>query len=115
MARGRRRPTNKFDVAETRILECFRTIRLVAGFVCGTASIGIIAWAAVKISDKPAWLTFALAVLTALSGPTIYLVVNHHKISRTIDQLRNLADASEGPDESSATVDDESPMRDESA
>jgi hypothetical protein len=72
---ARSKPVISERVEILRIQESQKTRRyliLTVGFI---VSLGIIAWAAVQIAEKPPWLIFALAILAALAGPSSLLLV----------------------------------------
>lgn len=81
MAR-KKAPRHSEQVEIIRIRETQTTRRILIITVGIVASIGIIAWAAVRIMERPAWLVFALAVLAALSGPTGLLVLGVRYVKR---------------------------------
>lgn len=58
----------KTGLEKTRII-C-NTFSLCVALLAGTVCVDFIAGAAVKISDKPAWLTFALALLCGSVPPS---------------------------------------------
>ena len=45
-------------------------VRWISGCFCFTIVVGIIAWAMVRMTDKPSWLVFALALIAAIAPPT---------------------------------------------
>ena len=49
------------DVEQTKIR--WGGIRAIAVWLCLTVMLGIVAWAAIRVFDKPAWLTLALALI----------------------------------------------------
>ena len=68
--------TNKLDKTElewTRVIEREKTHRLATLCLFGTISVGIIAWAAVRITDKPPWLVFALSIVAVLTPPSLLI------------------------------------------
>jgi hypothetical protein len=82
----------KADVERSRlksqtIIWCFVIIAFVA-------CVAIIAWAAVRITDKPAWLVFGLALLGAGGTPMYYAWRLQIRFNRAIDAIK--ADRTEG-------------------
>jgi len=61
------------DLEDAKSKDRFTTIRWAFTLIGLVAAIGIIALAAVRIAEKPAWLTFALAILATLSAPSLGL------------------------------------------
>lgn len=82
------KPTTKNDIELARIKERGRTIRFAVGCVSFVFFAGIVAWAAVHITDQPAWLTFTISLLTILFGPTGYVVIMHRRIVRIDAEFR---------------------------
>jgi hypothetical protein len=74
------------------------TIRWGMGFA--TVSLGIIVWAIVRVTDRPAWLTFALALLTAATPPATVAWRLAVRLRRLKTRLR----------EQGIAVDDEQPV-----
>lgn len=54
-----------------RAKEVWRTVRWIASLTAATVMVGIIANAAVQMTDRPAWLTFALALIGVGGGPSL--------------------------------------------
>ncbi len=73
MAKDKPDQTEQIEIL--RIRETEKTKRYVILTLGVVSSLGIIAWAAVRLMDKPPWLAFALAVLAALSGPSTLLAI----------------------------------------
>jgi hypothetical protein len=66
------------DVELARIKAELERSKLICGVIrwgltgfFATLMLSIVAWATVRMTDKPAWLTFALALLAAAGGPSI--------------------------------------------
>ena len=59
----------KAELERSRII-C-GTVRWGLGWGFATVMVGIVAWAVVRMTDKPAWLSFALAVVGAAGGPSL--------------------------------------------
>lgn len=77
-----------------KILEREKTWRLGILSFFGTIAVGIIAWSTVRMTDRPSWLVFALAVLTALGGPSIVMYRAEARLKREIKlrEQRMMAD-----------------------
>jgi hypothetical protein len=65
------RNKNEKEIELHRITEFHRTVRTIVLCFFGTTALAIIAWAAVRITDKPPWLQFALAVLGVIVVPSL--------------------------------------------
>ena len=89
MARKRIRPKNQFDVEMARVEETGWTIRFVTACACGTISLGAIAWAAVQIADRPAWLTLGLASLSLLAPPATWGIIHYRRVHRLYIELKD--------------------------
>jgi hypothetical protein len=59
----------KADLERARLIS--NTVVWCFSIFWGVVSIGIIAWATVQITDKPAWLELGLAILGAGSTPSV--------------------------------------------
>ncbi len=76
----------RLDLEKYRIQEAHKTWRYLGLGFLATVAIGIIAWAMVRMTDRPAWLELGLAVLSLLGGQTILLVQSHRRLGRSMDQ-----------------------------
>jgi hypothetical protein len=59
----------KADLEKAKYI-CITIATCVLG-ILGTICISMIVWAIVQITDKPAWLEFALAILGSLGAPSL--------------------------------------------
>lgn len=57
-----------------RIRETQKTLRYLILTLGTVTALGLIVWAAVRMTEKPPWLVLALAILASLSGPSGLLV-----------------------------------------
>ena len=78
----------KADLERSRLI-C-STISYCVAFASAVACIGIIAWAAVQITDKPAWLEIALAIVGLGGAPSLltwrlYVRLKHRTSTASID------------------------------
>lgn len=91
------RPKSQEDIELARIKADLERARAICNtivwcfsIVGGVISIGIIAWATVQITDKPAWLEFGLAILGAGSPPSVVawrLYVRLKRLTANVEQL----------------------------
>jgi hypothetical protein len=78
----------RLALEKVRIVEREKTRRLaIAGFY-GTVAPGIGAWAAVRMTDKPPWLAFALAILGAVGAPGLLILRVERRLGRQIEAGR---------------------------
>src|SRR3954453_19186041 len=103
--------TTTEDVELARVNASVRKVELVCNtawwcglFLAVTFWIGIIAWAAVRITDKPAWLTFFLALLGLSSPPSLVAWVVVVRLRRKVgsDEVAGGPPRELGPPPSSA-------------
>ncbi len=75
-----------FELDKLRIIENGRTQRFLGSGVLATffGSLATVAWAAVRLLDKPAWLVFGLAILTSLSGPILLAIETRRRLKREV-------------------------------
>ena len=71
------------EVLLARIKQVQFTIRLVACLIAVVAISGIIAWAAVRINDKPAWATVAGAIIAAMATPSGVTLITYFMLRRS--------------------------------
>jgi hypothetical protein len=74
----------RVGLEKLKILEREKTWRLGILSFFGTIAIGIIAWSTVRMTDKPSWLVFALAILAALGGPSVVMFRAEARLKREI-------------------------------
>ncbi len=84
----------RVDLEKFRALEAHKTTRYLGLGLLATISLGIVAWAMVRVTDKPAWLEVVLAMIALLSGPTFLLIRTRRRLKRTLIEvdLRSAAD-----------------------
>jgi hypothetical protein len=76
-----------------RIRETQKTLRYLILTFGIVTSLGLIAWAAVRMTEKPPWLVLALAILAASSGPTALLLYTVRYVRRwTRDHMGRTAE-----------------------
>ena len=93
MARRRARLRNRFDVDQARVEETGWTIQFIAACLSGTAYAGAIAWAAVQVADRTAWLTLALALIGLLAPPAAWGVIHYRRVQRLYLELKSQIEA----------------------
>jgi hypothetical protein len=76
---------HRVGLEKLRIVEREKTKRLAILSFFGTVSLAIIAWAAVRMTDKPPWLVFALAILAAVGGPSIVMIRAERRLRREVE------------------------------
>lgn len=81
---------HRVALEKLRITEREKTKRLAIASFFGTIALGIIAWSVVRMTDRPPWLVFALAVLAACGGPSLMILRIERRLSRQIGSRQSI-------------------------
>ena len=95
---------NDFELEKLKILERGKSLRFLGAMMMLTATLcmAIIAWAAVRLTEKPPWLVFVLALIACFSGQLILIIQTRQRVQRA----RSRRSRGRGADPSSRTEED---------